>query len=102
MNARAEGFEQFVESLFGPKGTSRNFTDNIPILSRFIRDTNSDKALMSKLNTVPNPRKDHTENPQVILDLKSLIKKPQFKFDNLIIIASLNRCRWALKYLAMN
>ncbi|CAH0561935.1 unnamed protein product [Brassicogethes aeneus] len=71
INARAEGFEQYLESLFGPKGSSYNITDKLPFRKmRWTRGIDDDKALIGDVEGIPNIKKDFNENPKVSLGFK--------------------------------
>ncbi|KAK4871887.1 hypothetical protein RN001_016011 [Aquatica leii] len=71
LNGRIEGFEHYLESIFGPHGplSARNLQENLPKM-RWPRSTGNDAQLMSKMDQITKTQdRKHTE-PKVSLGLK--------------------------------
>ncbi|KAJ8968085.1 hypothetical protein NQ317_002630 [Molorchus minor] len=66
---RAEGFEHYLESLFGPKGSSKTVKDNIMDKLRWARSTGENEVIKSQVEALPNVVNTISE-PKVALGLK--------------------------------
>ncbi|KAF5274561.1 hypothetical protein FQA39_LY07173 [Lamprigera yunnana] len=70
-NARVDGFEHYLESLFGPRGpwNAKNVQDKIPKM-RWPRSNNYDRELISKTDKISQTYSKPRNNPKVSLGLK--------------------------------
>ncbi|KAJ8914493.1 hypothetical protein NQ315_002765 [Exocentrus adspersus] len=71
INSRLEGFEHYLESLFGPKGSSNIMPNSIIKSIRQTRDIQSDEALKNEMDQLPNFFKNVTKDPKEISYKKS-------------------------------
>uniref|UniRef100_W4VR36 Putative lipoprotein n=1 Tax=Corethrella appendiculata TaxID=1370023 RepID=W4VR36_9DIPT len=84
MNFRAEGFEQYVESIFGPKGSlnTQKFIEKFWFLSRFFKSTNTfeDDTLSLNLDKILNGKvKRETESPDTKEILSNRVDNVKYK-----------------------
>ncbi|KAJ8955427.1 hypothetical protein NQ318_003525 [Aromia moschata] len=67
---RAEGFEHYLESLFGPKGSSNTVKDNIMEKLRLPRSISGNEIIKSQVDRLPNVLNSQAADPKVALGLK--------------------------------
>lgn len=72
---RMEGFEHYLESVFGAKGplSTKKFRDHLPIPipnMRWARDISDDEQLKSEIDTVQNANQKNHGEPKVSLGMK--------------------------------
>lgn len=85
-----DGFEHYFESLFGPKGTSKDFIkDKIPKM-RWTRGIQDNEVLKTEVEKFPNVVDDGIKEPKISLGLKVFgndIKYSTFKGNDEILAA---------------
>ncbi|XP_018566495.1 uncharacterized protein LOC108907336 [Anoplophora glabripennis] len=70
INGRLEGFEHYLESLFGPKGSSKSMAESIIDKVRGTRNARPDEVLKNQISRLPNVMDNVTKEPKVLLGLK--------------------------------
>lgn len=68
VNGRVEGFEHYLESIFGPKGPlySDKLLDLLPKM-RWPRSASENEILKSQIDDIPNAKKPNFGEPMVRL-----------------------------------
>ncbi|KAF5300365.1 hypothetical protein FQR65_LT00986 [Abscondita terminalis] len=96
LSGRAEGFEHYLESMFGPHGpfNAKNLQEKIPKM-RWPRSTSNDHDLISKIDDVTKTQDKKHREPKVSLDMQifgNYIKHSTFKGEDEIreAVRSLN------------
>lgn len=71
LNVRTEGFEHFLESLFGPKGPLTTLKDKLVSKIRFPRNVKSENdVIKSEIDQLPNIFEGKFGEPQISLGMK--------------------------------
>lgn len=65
MYGRVDGFEHYLESLFGPKGTANDLKDNVMAHLRMPRSANAKNMLEEQVKKLPNVFADTAKEPKV-------------------------------------
>ncbi|KAJ8964440.1 hypothetical protein NQ314_004909, partial [Rhamnusium bicolor] len=67
---RAEGFEHYLESFFGPKGSSKTTKENIIEKIRWTRSAEENENIKNDLDKLPNVMSNVAKEPKLSLGLK--------------------------------
>lgn len=65
MYGRVDGFENYLESFFGPKGTANDFKENIMDHLRLPRSADANGILQEQVKQLPNVFADREKEPKV-------------------------------------
>lgn len=65
MYGRVDGFEHYLESFFGPKGTANDLKENIMDHLRMPRSVNRNEKLKEQVMKLPNVYADTVSEPKV-------------------------------------
>lgn len=72
MYGRVDGFESYLENLFGPKGSSNNLKDDIKETFRWPRSADKSSAIINQVEELPKFANNFAQEPKVIFILKEI------------------------------
>ncbi|CAG9816912.1 unnamed protein product [Phaedon cochleariae] len=67
---RAEGFEHYLESLFGPTGSSHTLKEDLMDKLRYPRSTTNNQIIRSQVEKLPNLLRNATKDPKLLVGFK--------------------------------